>query len=157
MASPKLPSHKKDIKLICPIRGLGAAMTIHGFETYERELDANGRPAKRRIPNCPVQFFPGSDNIEDGFTVAWVSDTQYNRQLIADLMKAGTVGCDSPIFEAPEVSVVESLPLDPSVGSALEKDRLMGLTKAALVEMAEKAGITVTMDMTKAQIVEALT
>lgn len=149
-------THKKDIKLICPIRNLGSAVTVHGFETYERDTDSNGKPVKRLIPNVAVQFLPGPENVEDGFTVAYVSRTENNLKVIKELMEAGVVACDDPnvesLIEASDKDVART---EPGVVEG-EGDRLMEKTKAELLTIAEQSGITVDLTWSKKKIVEAL-
>ena len=150
-------THKKDIKLICPIRNLGSAVTVHGFETYERDTDSSGKPVKRLIPNVPVQFVPGREFEEDGYTIAYVSRTENNLRVIKELMEAGVVACDDPNVETLLESTVKDLaPVAPAVSEG-EADRLMEKSKAELLTIAKDSGIVVELSWTKKQIVDALT
>ena len=148
--------HKNDIKLICPIRNLGSAVTVYGFETYQRVTDAKGTPVKQLIPNVPAQFEPGN-MVEDGFSTCFVSDTEHNRKLIRELMAANVVGCDHAMFEATPAPAVEKLAVEPLGSDQFEHARLMGMTKAQLMEMALGMGVKVGMTLSKSEIIALMT
>jgi hypothetical protein len=146
------PTHKKDIKLIYPQRGITAAVTIHGFETYTRVAGADGRPAKQLVPGCPAMFMPTPENTEEGFVFTHVSDTANNRKVIRELMDAGMVHCDSPIFEDVEA------PSEPIVpGQVPTAEALVGKTKAELLAIAESFGLAAKSNMSNRQITDMIT
>lgn len=149
-------THHRDIKIICNLRNLTACLTIHGFESYTRVESAEGKPVKQLVPNVPVQFMPGVNESESGYTVAYVSDTANNRKLIAHLIAEGQISCDSPLFE-PVREAVEKPVEVPGAADEAEVNRLMELTKAELLAMLSSMGRTVPKDATKASIVEAIT
>lgn len=149
--------HKRDIKVIYPQRNIGATVTIYGFESYERTV-VDGKAVKTIVPNVPLAFHPGMDSEEDGYPVAFVSDTANNRRILAELVASNFVSCDNEVVEAAISSKAE--PEQNGQDSAqdqLEARRMLEKTKAELMSMAEAAGVAVTADMTKAQIVEAIT
>ena len=154
MAPQKSVIHKKDIKVLCTIRNLSATMTVYGFESYIRSVNSEGKPVKQIIPAIPLAFEPGAD-VEDGYTVAYVSDTAANRLLLKSLVNSGTVICDSPIMDG--VTRIEKLPTEIAVQDENELNNLRLKNKAELLTIADGMKLNVSSKMTNEQLIAAIT
>lgn len=150
-----MAKHHRDIKIYYANRNIRDNMRIHGFQSYSVQ-NIDGAMQKSIIPGVPATFNAG--NIEDGYMVSWVSDTEKNRQIIKSLQESRVLFSTDDRLTAP--TIAPTAPLSPTPveasGEAFTREYAESLSNDELKMLLKKQGVSYLVRDTKEELIRRL-